>query len=281
MPDSKKAAPAFCMAIRSGAAIKPEISGFVVNYIIEQGPGIDYDGGMLLQAAIEAENIPLVSLCLDSGANPNLVSSGGRTPLKTAVSLGWNDDRRFRPKDIDADNRAATIIDLLLDHGADLSQKGVICNAAAFRSLDVIKKLIDRGGSVNDRDEKAATPLFFCADSLPVARYLVSHGADVNARDVDGRTPLMAMAMSVKTDIKAMRLILKSGAGVNSVSRSGQTALMAAALAARKPAIEALLKQGANRSIKDNQQKTALDRAAESGYRDPGVTDLLKKSPES
>jgi len=266
------------MAIRSGAVIKPEISEFVVDYIVKKEIGIDYDGGMILQSAIEAENIPMVSLCLRSGANPNLVSSGGRTPLETAVSLGWNDDRRSRPKNIEADARSEAIIDLLIDNGADLGQKGITCKATTFRSLDLIKKFVARGGSVNDRDEKGNSPLFFCADSLAVARYLISQGADVNARNVNGDTPLMAMAKSFKLDIRVMRLVIKSGATLDAQNSFGWTALMFAASAGRKAAMEELVKLGADRSsLKSNLGKSALDLAEESVFRDASVVELLKK----
>ncbi len=280
MPDIQKAVPALCMAIDSGVTVKTETAEFVINSFERRGIDIDHDGGALLQASIKAENVSLVDLCLKLGANPNLCEDDGystRSPLATAVSLGWNDDRRSRPRNMGADARPAAIIDLLLYKGADLSEKGIICKAAAYRSLDVIKKLIQNGGSVNDRNDTEKTPLFFCGDSLPVARYLVSKGADVNARDAEGGAPLMVVVGSVKTDMKVVRKLLRSGAEINAQNRFGWTALMFAASAGRKTAIEELLEYGADSSSKSNLQKTALDLAEESAYQEAGVVELLRK----
>ena len=185
MPDIQKSVPALCMAIHSGVTVKTETVELVIESFVRRGMDINHDSGALLQACVKAENVSLVDLCLKYGANPNVLMDDGfsmRSPLATAVSLGWNDDRRSRPRNMGEDARPAAIIDLLLDKGADLSEKGIICKAAACRSLDVIKRLIEHGGSVNDRNDTEKTPLFFCGDSLPVARYLVSRGADVNAR---------------------------------------------------------------------------------------------------
>jgi uncharacterized protein len=280
MPNIEKAVPALCMAIHSGVPVKTEAAEFVINSFVCRRVDINLDGGVLLQACIRAENISLVELCLKSGANPNVLYDDGfslRSPLATAVSLGWDDDRRSRPRNMGEDARAAAIIELLLDKGADLSEKGVICKAVGNRSLDVIKKLIMRGGSVNERNDKGQTPLFFCANSLPVARYLISMGADINAWDAEGRTPLMGMAFSFKTDVKVILLLLKSGAEINAQNRFGQTALMFAASAGRKIVIDELLKHGADISLKNNRQKTALDSAEESPLREAGVVELIKK----
>lgn len=281
MPDIRKALPALCMAINSGSPVKTETAEFAIDSFARRGIDINHDGGALLQASIKAENISLVALCLKSGANPNALFNEGfslRSPLATAVSLGWNDDRRSRPGDINEDARPAAIIEMLLDKGADLFEKGIVCKAAAHRSPDTIKKLVERGGGVNDRNDKGKTPVFFCADSLPAVRYLISKGADVNARDEDGATPLMAMAQCFKSDIEAIRLLLKSGAEINAQDKFGWTALMFAASVGRRIVVEELIEHGAESSLKNNLQNAALALAEESALREAGVVELLKEA---
>lgn len=246
MADSKKAFTSFCLAINSGVAIKTETARFVIAYLLNNGIQIEHEKGALLKASIEAENIAIIDLLLQSGANPNVVADNGATPLEQAAQLGWNNDRFSRPQTLQSDGRAAAIIDLLLEHGADAARRGTICRAAGYRSLDVIVKLVDRGGGVDDRDKNERTPLFFCFDSLPVGRYFISQGADVNARDKDGNTPLMAAALSTRSDIKAIRFVLESGAEVNTQNRYGQTALgLAEKSVCRNAEITALLEKAA------------------------------------
>lgn len=281
MPNVEKTVPALCMAIHSGVPVKTEAAEFVIHSFVCQGGDINLNEGALLQASIKAENISWVELCLKFGANPNVLMNDGfslSSPLATAVSLGWDDDRRSRPRNIREDAGPAAIIELLLDKGAHLSVKGIICKAVGNRSLDLIKKLIERGGSINDRNDKEQTPLFFCANSLPVARYLISMGADIHVRDAEGRTPLMNVASSFRPDVKVIRLLLKSGAEINAQNRFGWTALMFAASVGRKIPIEELLKHGADISIRNNLQKTALDLAEESPAKEDGVVDILRKN---
>ena len=242
MPDTKRVVPALCRSVGSGVPVKVQTIEFVIKDFHRLGIDINSDGGALLRTCIEAENIALVDLCLKYGATPRILADRDgvpRSPLKTAVSLGWDDDRRTRPRKLAADARPAAIIDLLLEKGADLSEKGIICRAASHRSPGVLKNLIERGGDVNDRDESGNTPLFFCADSLPVARCLISMGAGINVRNVEGRTPLMNVVSSFRVDVRVIRLLIKSGAELDAQDRFGRTALMRAA---RKIAIEELVK---------------------------------------
>lgn len=279
MPDMKKAVPALCMAINSGVTVQTETAEFVIRSFTSRGVDINLDGGVLLQTCIRAESSSLVELCLKSGAASDILHDTGfsmQSPLAAAVSLGWDDDRRSRPRNLSEDARAAAIIDLLLDSGADLSEKGILCKAVGNRSLDVIKKLIERGGSANDRNGKGQTPLFFCADSLKAARYLISMGADINARDEEGKTPLMAVASFFRPDVQVIRVLLRSGAEINAQNQSGWTALMFAATFGRKIVIEELIRHGADISIRNRFQKTALDLAEESPLREESVLEQLK-----
>jgi uncharacterized protein len=72
--------------------------------------------------------------------------------------------------------------------------KSALHYAARDGHLALVRRLIDAGAPVDDRDPNAITPLLFAVtnDRVAVARFLVERGADINASDWYGRTALWA-----------------------------------------------------------------------------------------
>jgi ankyrin repeat protein len=66
--------------------------------------------------------------------------------------------------------------------------------AAAFGSVDAVRRLVERGADVNAKNSFGATALVYAAANEAKVRLLVAHGADVNARTRQGRTPLTIAA---------------------------------------------------------------------------------------
>ncbi len=86
-------------------------------------------------------------------------------------------------------------------------------------------ELLNKGISVNERDDCGRTPLMFAArngrDDAVAA--LLHHGANVNAADGEGNTALHHAATGGHCDAAA--LLLKAGADLGAKSKDGLTPL--------------------------------------------------------
>jgi ankyrin repeat protein len=143
--------------------------------LIKAGANINQRGAgdkttPVLVAAING-HFDLVSMLLDNGANPNLASEGGVTPLYAVVNVQWQ-PRSFYPQP-----------------RAYLQQK--------IGYLELMKKLLDKGADPNARtnrntwftqynfdllrtDDSGATPFWRAAYASDIAamKMLIEHGAD-------------------------------------------------------------------------------------------------------
>lgn len=125
---------------------------------------------------------------IEQGANVNLGSKSGHTPLMAACS------------------RSEALVALLLEHGADPSAT-LPDGTSAFTSatvgilngsinLKVLDTLLERGADVDESAKSGAAAGYTCLmmaarnNKPDLVRYLVDKGADVNAQAGDGNTPL-------------------------------------------------------------------------------------------
>jgi ankyrin repeat protein len=104
----------------------------------------------------------IMQTLLKAGADPNLRTVDGTTPLMAAAGCGWSTYTPGKPR---ADRRPT--------------------------AEEAVKILVEQAGSpINTTNEAAFTPLHCAAYSglNEVVQYLVDHGAALNARDWRGRT---------------------------------------------------------------------------------------------
>lgn len=111
------------------------------------------------------------------------------------------------------------IVNLLLDHGADINAvshnhfaASPLLGAIPSRKIEVARLLLKRGANVNCCGEEGGSPLHEAAGSgqLNFAELLLAHGANINAKDDKGKTPL-AMALEYKRDAMAAWLRERGG----------------------------------------------------------------------
>ncbi len=130
----------------------------------------------------------------------------------------------------------------------------------------ILKRLIDKGGDVNARNQDGITPLDFAIakGDVEFIKLLIDKGGDVNARNQDGITPLhWAIA---KGDVEIVRVLLASGADINVTDAEGITPLHWVAYKGYEVIVKALVIAGANIKATDNNGSTVLDYAAQGGY---------------
>src|SRR6185437_291026 len=144
-------------------------------------------------------------------------------------------------------------------------------NAALFSAsdkgcLDLVKRLIEAGASVEARDRLGAKPLAraAAAGEPEIVALLLDHGAPIDAQSLDGSTALTQAAEAGRLPV--VRLLVERGAQVNLPGRTGITALSAAAYMGSLPIVQFLMEKGADPKVIDTTQKTAIVYAAARGF---------------
>jgi ankyrin repeat protein len=216
----------------------------------------------------------------------------GFTPMQTAIFNGHYD-----------------FAALLVDKGADIND-GSLYTAIEMRnlatysnrpnppdadrelsSLDVIKRLLDRGADPNRPYTKripprqaqgditvppGATPLYRAtrATDLTTIKLLMDARANPSLATKDGSTPLMVASglgarrtgdeefvdKAARADpLDAARMFVEGGADVNAVNDAGNAAMHYAAQTGANRIVEYLASKGARLDIKNKQGKTPLD----------------------
>jgi len=250
----------------------------------------------LLIATING-NFDLAKFLLDQGADPNLASEAGATPLYAAVNVRW------APKALYPQPRAHLQQKLTyLDFMKALLEKGADPNVRLKKKLWYSGYNFDLSGV----DESGATPFWRAAyaGDVEAMRLLVAHGADPNIRtlkpparprtgdgqretkDVSGLPPVPVGGPAV-TPLQAAAgvgygegfaanshqhapggwlaavqyLVEELGADVNAVDHEGNTALHHAAARGDNEMILYLMSQGANVKAVNREGQTTADMA--------------------
>lgn len=107
------------------------------------------------------------------------------------------------------------------------------------------------------------TPLMLAAlhNQMEVAEILIERGADVNRK---GWTPLHYAATRGHTAM--MRLLLEHSAYIDAESPNGTTPLMMAAFSGTPLSVKLLLEEGADPTLRNHAQSSALDFALTNGH---------------
>ena len=164
-----------------------------------------YAGRALLHVASALGSLPLVSLLLGIGADPNVADGGGHTPLYSVANECMSPG-------------AGSVVRALVERGSNVAADGGVkrCTAlhmAARRgNVEAAQALLECGADLEARDSLGETPLrrSVNCDKTQVAALLLQWGADVHSTGSKGLTPLSAARSSAMKQLLRAR---KSRAG--------------------------------------------------------------------
>jgi len=108
------------------------------------------------------------------------------------------------------------------------AQSAPLVEAAARGVLAAVKREVQRGARLEQRDARGRTAVLAATDGnhLDVVHYLIAHGANVNAQDQQRDSAFLLAGARGYTGI--VRATLAAGADLNSTNRYGGTALIPA-----------------------------------------------------
>ncbi len=122
-----------------------------------------------------------------------------------------------------------------------------------YGDLGIAKLLLENGANPNFAETNNFDFPLHLGFREDIKTLLLQHGADPNIPNIQGKTPLhLAHLFEIK-------LLLQYGAKPNIQDYKGNTPLMRATMNLSARSVEALLRGGADISIKNNDGKTVLD----------------------
>ena len=242
----------------------------------------------LLYAALYGD-ADSVGRLIAAGADPNVATESGTTPLvlaitdeaKTRALLEAGANPNARPDDgrtaliLAASRRgSAPVLRLLLDKGADVralsvNRTNALRQSAAAGDVDSMRLLIERGANL-------------MADAValvgPVLQARCVACLDLITPSIDARALANQMIALARTgDTAGVRLLLDRGVDVNARDGQGRTALMVTATGDAYPldVVRLLIERGADVNARATNGDTAASLAASRGG---ALADLLVKA---
>lgn len=224
--------------------------GGVFRFFSRNVDAVDSEGLTDLYKAVRDNNIGKVRTLLNKGADVNISSRRGNTPLHQASVKGY----------------LPIVLELLIKNPNvnRVNQNGdtPLHFASETGRLEIIDKLVDAGANVNIQNMSSTTPLHFaCLNGyLEVINRLVDAGADVNIQTLWGQTPLFLAINRNRNSVEIVERLLALGANVNMGGDiENGTPLHKACYLDNIDIVNILLGAGADVNIQDNEGRTPLD----------------------
>ena len=233
-----------------------EVHNLLTNKSVEEDSNVRINEGALVAASDHGE-IDTVRHLLNAGTSVNY-----RDPINHGTTALCRAAVRFH-KDI---------VDLLLEHGADIHAKcldGEDAFLAVCRkgNTALVNLFIQHGANVNTRDICNRTPLMYASElgEMTIVKILLANNALKNLRDTNcGASALLAAVAKGHLDIVSM--LLEAHACVDILDFDGHTPLLLACLRGFLPVVEVLVQYNAEVNFSDKLDRTPLMAAAQHGH---------------
>lgn len=197
----------------------------------------------LMHLAVAEDRMDVARLLIERGADLNVRNADGRLPLHDCFELGRDE-----------------FTQLLLAAGAEAD----VCAAAGYGMHDRLREILKQDPAQANDLQTGVSPLGWSAygNQPESARILLEHGAVVNRSpyDVAAWGPTAQVA-----NVNLARLLLEHGGDPNCRDQNGDTpthaAIKSRIVGDPTMFVELLLASGADRTISNNDGRTALDEA--------------------
>lgn len=225
--------------------------------------------------AINFEDEVATNGFLQAGINPNAKNEKGESALNFAI-------RYKEPK-----------IAKILVEKADLNMKDDAGNTPLFTALkykkeDLFNLLLDKGANANSTGTASETTkdqsvlyVTILQEREDLMQKLLEKGADPNLADSVGSLPLSEAVIRRSADPRIVKMLLDKGANPNATEADKTTPLMYIAEnnkinpQTRLEIIQMFLDKGADKKLKDDKGKTAVDWAKQGGNKE--TVEFLQK----
>jgi len=137
---------------------------------------VDFTGQTAFLRAALSGDITVMRLLLEKGADPNIATFAGTTPLMAAAGVNWMTGQTFT----ESKEASMEAVQLCLDKGADVNAKNsmgvtAVIGAANRGSDDILEFLVKKGARLDIKDNEGRTPLVwaegvFLATNAPEAK---------------------------------------------------------------------------------------------------------------
>ncbi|MEM7736931.1 MAG: ankyrin repeat domain-containing protein [Deinococcota bacterium] len=186
----------------------------------------------LALAAMFNQDIDVVRLLLEYGADPNFKDDEHSTPFMRALAYGKLDAAELL-KQAGADpatynfglpikGEQVEAVRYLIELGVEPTTQQLV---AAAEHEEIFWLLIDAGATL---DATWATEALWFADTAEVTRYLISLGANIDARHEYPNNATVLAASTCPPEPEVVQTLIEAGADVNAAANGNYTALMQA-----------------------------------------------------
>lgn len=252
-----------------------DVADWLANFVVK--PTFVCLDGMLLKAVV-SQDLVRVKECLDTGADPNRVTTYGSSYLYTAARLG---------------NRG--IVKALVDAGSDINRVDIgggtpLHVAALSGHFKVVKYLAERPGiNLNAKTLDQSTPLHYASTNghFEIVKYLVKRpGIELNVKTIKfGNTFLHHILTRLQKDkarsrkmIEILKEVPEIQVEIQNVWR--QNALHHAAYYGHVNIVKYLMERDPElTTVQDSWGNTPLHRAVSDGGNFEVVKYLVRKEP--
>jgi ankyrin repeat protein len=109
--------------------------------------------------AAQSDDVTVMRLLKDSGADPNIASTDHTTALMVAAGVGWSDGQSHGSQ-----TDAPEALKLCLEWGGDVNAKNDVAytalHGAAFRGAnDVVQMLVEKGARMDVKNQEGRLPV--------------------------------------------------------------------------------------------------------------------------